>query len=82
MMRGSYWAFATRAGVCAIRCHTGTGRCHVFLGDEELGNYETAQHAVEALIQGRTRAPSSGADTRDLGLPPDMAGWELVPGAR
>jgi hypothetical protein len=79
MMRGAYWAYATRAGVCAIRCHPTTGRCHVFIGDEDLGNYEDAQQALDALLRGHTtRAPKSGADTRTLGLPPTISDWEFV----
>ena len=82
MMRGPYWAFATRAGVCAIRCNPVTSRCHIFLGDEDLGNYETEQHAVDAMVKGMTtRKPTSGADMQALGLPAKIADWELVPPA-
>lgn len=80
MMRESYWAYATRAGVCAIRFNPLSHRCHTFIGDEDLGNYETLQQAINALVGGNTaHAPSSGADTRDLGLPPNIADWQVVP---
>src|SRR5688500_5825350 len=76
MMREPYWRSPTRVGVCAIRCNPVTGRCHVFLGDEELGNYATPQDAVDALLGGQTRRPLSGADTRDIALPRDIADWQ------
>ena len=79
MMRSSYWAYATRAGVCAIRCNPATGLCLVFLGVEDLGHSASVQEAVDALIGGKTRTPSSGADTTDIGLPRDIADWQIVP---
>ena len=79
MMRASYWAYATRAGVCAIRCNPASGRCHVFLGDEDLGNYETEQHAIDALVDGRVHSSITGINTQTLGIPRDIAQWEFVP---
>lgn len=72
------WQYPTRAGLARIIRNAKTGRYHVWLGDEDLGNYPLAQQAVDDFCGGHTFWPSSGIDPSTLGAPEDLSEWEFV----
>jgi hypothetical protein len=59
------------------------GRFHPIYNGEDLGSYESAQHAVEDLAGGHTfgvndRITGKLLDTSKLGIPADVTEWEEV----
>ena len=75
-----YWP--TRVGKAMILLNPRSGRFHVFLGDEDLGNYISPQHAADDISGGYTFSHSSGVDTATLGIPEDVSEWECPTPAR
>jgi len=72
----TYWRHPTRIGEARIQHNK--GRWHAVIADESLGSYSRPEQALEDLIGDHTFSHSSGADTSTLGLPDDLAEWELV----
>lgn len=68
--------YRTRIGTAKIIFDPGIQRYIAAIGDEALGNYPTAQGAVDDLAGGHTFSHSSGVDTATLGLPDDVLDWE------
>ena len=71
-----YYRHRTSAGEFRI-VQERSGRWQAMYGDEGLGSYEHPWQAAEDLAGGHTFMPSCG-DTAALGLPDELAGWELV----
>lgn len=65
----------TRLGPVSIFFNPQNGRYHVFVGDEDLGNYPTPQQAVDDICGGHTFSHSSGVDTAQLGIPDELDEW-------
>jgi hypothetical protein len=69
-----YYYFKHRLGVFLIVMRG--ARWHAQFQGEDLGAYETAQEAANALATGRTSGGSCG-DTAALGIPDDLRKWSF-----
>lgn len=68
----SYW-HASRIGPLSIR-RRADGRWHVMWDSEDLGSYQTAQHALDDLAGGHCDWPGT-TDPSTLGLPDEIGDW-------
>lgn len=71
-----YYRFKTKVGDFHI-LQRQDGNWHPMFQDEDLGPYQTAQHALDDLAGGHTYWPSCG-DPSQYGLPDELSEWELV----
>ena len=56
------------------------GRFHPVFGEESLGSYHSAASAADDLAGGHTFSLAGGIDTADLGIPSDIAEWQIYQG--
>ena len=70
--------YETRLGPATIRYNPTTSRYLVFLTDEPLDNYHSAEHCAEAIANGRTQAHSLCHDTSVLGIPEELVEWTRI----
>ena len=70
-MTYSYF-YRTKAGRFTIEL--ALGRWQVYFENENLGNYATAELALDDLVGGHTWSASCG-DTSKLGLPSQLSEW-------
>ena len=54
------------------------GRFHPVFQEQSLGNYSTAQEAVENLAGGHTFSLPGGIDPSDLGVPEELGDWVKI----
>ena len=73
-METSAYAHASSAGQFVIALRP-DHRWHITWNGEDLGNYRTAQQALDDLTGGHTWSASNGLDTAALGLATDIADW-------
>lgn len=45
---------------------------------EGLGNYDSAEAALDDLVGGHTFSPSCGKETDEMGIPDDLSEWDPV----
>lgn len=69
--------FYRRARGAIVSIRPVQGRWCVFYGDENLGSYHSPQAAADDVAGGHTFTPSDGTDLGALGLPGDLAEWEI-----
>lgn len=67
------WQHKTRWGVVAI-VHD-QGHFDVIFDGEGLGNYHSAESALDDLVGGHTFWPSCGKDPSEMGIPDDLSEW-------
>ena len=54
------------------------GQFHPVFQEQSLGNYSTAQEAVENLAGGHTFSLPGGIDPSDLGVPEELGDWVKI----
>jgi hypothetical protein len=72
-----YWMHQTRIGEARIEPAL-NNRWNAKLTGEFLGNYATAEHALDDLLGGHVFSHSSGVDTSTLGFPDELSEWQRV----
>lgn len=70
-----YWTYRTRHGLWAI-VQTRDGRWHPMFEGEDLLSYHSPRAALDDLVGGHSKWPSSGLDPSTCGLPDELADWE------